>query len=423
MLGLTRAGGASAPVLPMLLAPALAVLLGGCGESDKSTELRPEGPPTVMQVFVRELVTTTDPNGNTITRNLIQLAYGDHPDIDQDADNRQVTAALADTRQKIRVVIDELLVGNTLEEIACADGTWTRVPIGATPDDIAACAGPLEVIQQTCTGEFAVCVGPDGPIGVLDENEDGASDDSRLIEGVITLVCGGVEIPIDRQLSFYQPSGNQQIPAGAGLNGLGPAIIIQPTQGLRTGSACGIEFDDSIVDKNDGLPICAPTANPLESNDCALGDTSAISFTTEPLRVTGTNPTDGQAMVGLTQGTTGNATIVAQFNAPIDPASAVGSVVVLADGVEVTGLPDATVSTDDPTFVNQVIPGGYDPVTEYTVTLVSGDNGIKDQFGGVLPEDYTFSFTTRDATPVPDAGVDATPADAGADADTTDAAL
>jgi hypothetical protein len=422
MLGLTRAGGATAPILPMLLAPALAVLLGGCGETEKSTELRPEGPPMVMQVFVRELVTTTDPNGNMITRNVIQLAYGDHPDISQDTDNRQVTAALADTRQKIRVVIDELLVGNTLEEIACADGTWSRVPLGATPDDIADCAGPLEAIRQTCTGEFAVCIGADGPVGVLDENEDGASDDSRLIEGVVSVLCGGVEIPIDRQLSFYQPSGNQQIPAGAGINGLGPAIVIQPTQGLRTGSECTIEIDDSVVDKNDGLPICAPTTNPLESNDCEFGDTSAIRFTTEPLRITGSNPVDGQTNVALTLGTTGNATIVAQFNAPIDAASVVGAVVVEADGVEVTGLPDATVSTDDPTFVNQVIPGGYDPTTTYTVTLVSGDNGINDQFGGVLPEDHTFSFTTRDATPMPDAGVDATPADAGADAD-TDAAL
>lgn len=418
MLGLTRSGG---PPAPVLMGVAFTVLFGGCGETEKSTELRPEGPPTVMQVFVRESVTTTDANGNEITRTLIQLAYGDHPDVSQDTDNRQVTAALADTQQKIRVVIDELLVGNNIEEIACADGSWARVPLGATPDDIEGCAGPLESIQSSCTGEFAVCMGPNGPIGVLDENEDGAADDSRLIEGLISIVCGGVEIPIDRQLSFYQPSGNQQIPAGAGINGLGPALILQPTRGLRTGSECTIAFDDSIVDKNDGLPICAPTANPLESNDCAVGDTSAVKFTSEPLKVTGSVPQDGQSNVALTQGTTGAAQILVQFNAPIDPDSVATAIVVEEGGVALTGLPAPTVSTDDPTFVTQAIPGGYQPLTNYTVTVVSGDTGVKDQFGGVLPEDHSFSFMTRDAAATPDAGVDAgdvdaTPADAGVDA-------
>ena len=190
----------------------------------------------------------------------------------------------------------ELLLGNAIEELACADGSFSRVPIGATPDDIAKCAGPD---LSKCTGDKAVCIGAMGPVGILDEDEDGASDDFQMIAGAVTLECDGQVMAHDLQQSFYQPSGNQQIPAGPiGLDGIGPAIIIVPSdQGLKTGSNCTVKFNSEITDKS-GNQICAPPGGDISrTDDCAPGDTSKISFGVEPLRLTGNDPADGDAGV------------------------------------------------------------------------------------------------------------------------------
>src|SRR5688500_2162761 len=153
-----------------LVALASLGMLAGCSDDESSTELNTAGPPMVQQVFAAEKVFNT--SGQPAGR--FGLAFGDHPDVptpDEDAargDDRQglnATANRGDSR--FRGVLDELLVGNYIEEIQGAGGSFTRVPVGTEPDDIARCGGPD---LSSCE---AVCIGPGGPIGITDQNEDG----------------------------------------------------------------------------------------------------------------------------------------------------------------------------------------------------------------------------------------------------------
>lgn len=379
----------------------------GCSSSGNTTELRPEGPPEILQVFLAERVTS-----GTAARVLTQLAFGTHPELEE-SDDGEVLSAVARGSQRLRIVFDELLVGNDIEEVACADGSFSRIPPGTTPDDISACAPPE---LSNCT---KVCQGDSGPIGILDAEEDGAADDLRMIADVVTVTCDGVEMPWDPQQSSYQPSGNQLITAGPlGINSLGPAIVIVPSQGLRTGAQCGININQNVVDK-DGIRPCA-----AQGANCAPGDFSAISWTVEGLRVTGSDPVDGQMNVAPTVGTSGNASALVQFNAAISPDSL--GAITLADETAAfadCGTPAVapcitkSVGQNDPTLVTISVVGGYTPLNMHTVTV---GTGLADLFGGTLPTETTFTFTTRDNTPVPDAAP--TP-DAGAvDADVPDAA-
>ncbi len=388
---------------------AFTALGAGCSDPKNSTDLHPEGPPEILQVFVVE-------SGKS------SLAFGSHPDLPDD--DGVVTNASARSKQKIRIVFDELLRGNNLEEIACADGSWSKVPVGTTPDDIAKCSGSPEEIAGKCT---AVCQSADGPIGILDEvgsagiaEPDGAVDDTRMIAGVVTITCDGTEIPWDQQQSFWQPSGNQQITAGPlGVDSLGPAIIIVPTQGLRAGATCTIDMDPSVVDKDDIRP-CAS-----KGGTCTPGDFSAISWTVEGLNVVGTDPRQDQTNVKLTANGSTDANALIQFNAAIDEATVASAVTVAdesatfplcADNGDTPPCTTATLNQADPTLVNIVIKGGYTPNNMHTITV---DTTIADIFGGNLAQDYTLTFTTADVTPTPDAGPqpDSAPAaDAGVDA-------
>lgn len=382
--------------------PLLAAALVACDAPKSATSLDPAGPPEVLQVFVYER--TDDPDYALCPRSgrpaCPQLAYGDHPSVPRDKDDRTVTSAIPGQTQRIRVVLDELLVGNHLQEIRCADGTWSRVPVGADPDDIAACAGSPDRIQATCTGPHAVCISPETgqPIGIQDFDLDGAVDEFRFINGAVRLICDGTDMPLELSRSFYQPSGNQLIPAEAGVDGLGPAIVLSLVRGLRTGSQCSIEFDPSVVDK-DQNSVCAPAAGA----SCAPGVTDGITFSVEELRVLGTAPANGNTNVNYLD----TQPIHISFNTQVNPRS--GTVTITADGepvaVEVVSVLPAAI-------VDVRVVDGYRPNTEYTVTLT----GIDDTFGGTLLQPYTFTFATRMApvdAAVPDAEiVDAAPPDA-----------
>lgn len=383
----------------------LSLVVLACGEEESATELNPAGPPMVQQVFVQEKTTAT--------RERFQLAFGDHPDIplpDDDpafGDDRMVVNAVARGTAKIRVVLDELVYGNDIEEIACADGTFSRVPRDADPDDIAKCAGPVESLVE-CT---AVCIGDSGPVGILDENEDAAADDVRMIdygggELAVQVVCGGMSIPLDREASFYNPSGNQLLPAvnpgqpnaPENINGLGPAVVLIPSNGFRTGSDCTIEFRPEVTDK-DGNQVCAPPGGDI-TQDCNPGDTSAISFTTEPLALRGSFPVDGDTDVPVTDPNSTDATILLSFVAAIDPATL--SAITLADGGGVDVPVTPAVQADDQSTVTVTVPGGYASDTEYTLTI---GTGLTDIYGGALPTAITITYTTGTAAAVPDAGM------------------
>jgi hypothetical protein len=363
---------------------ALLILGSGCSGAPDDP-LESEGPPRILQVLARERVVVTDVEGHSHVELQPRLAFGDHPDIDVEHDDRVVSEAVARDGQRIRVVVDELLRGSSLEEVACADGSWSRVPVGTTIDDVARCAG---ADLSRCE---AVCIGDSGPVGILDANGDGAIDDTRLIEGAVQLMCDGMAVPIDTAHSYYQPAGSQRLStASVGTDSLGPAIAIVPAAGMRPGAMCSLGFNE-VVDKQ-GIELCASEAG-LVGGGCAAGDTSAISFRVEAFTLASSAPHDGETDVALHDEESTDATITIQLNSELVPETVKGAIKVSAGGVDLDDL-DATMAEDDEATIHIAVPGGFKAGTEYKVTVVGGVGGIKDRYEDTLTKDHTITWTT-----------------------------
>ena len=84
----------------------------------------------------------------------VVFGFGTHPMASPDEEH-PVTTAKAGSN-KLRIIMDELLRGNDLEEIQCRakvdDDDFARVPLGATPDDIARCSAAQDVLPSLCPG-------------------------------------------------------------------------------------------------------------------------------------------------------------------------------------------------------------------------------------------------------------------------------
>jgi hypothetical protein len=410
--------------MSMREAPGLVIgmLIGlvACSDERSATELNPEGPPMVRQVFVQEKLFSE----GGVARERFGLAFGDHPDIplpsesSSDGDDRVVEAAVAfGGSVRMRIVFDELLRGNDLEEIECNDNdgddevrsVYSRVPVGTDPDDIERCSGSD---LSECT---AVCIGPDGPLGIKDANGDGAVDNDggygiRMIDygggeygdgplGV-SVVCDDMPMQLvgtGPGRTFYSPSGNQLIPAGQGLDGLGPALILRPAAGLRTGSSCTVQFRPEVVDK-DGERVCAPPGGDVARGCAGDGDTSEIQFRVEPLAFRSTTPRQGAVLNLATP------TIQLEFVAPIDP-DTLGAITMSAGGTDVP-IEIEQVRADDATAFRVTVPGGLQPETAYTIDV---GTGLADAYGGTPPAPFSLEFTTSegaDQPPPVDAGPD-----------------
>lgn len=391
MLRISKSGTSSIlqnTMAGLLLLTATA-LSASCDAPASKEDLNPAGPPMVRQVLVTERV-----NLNGSDRILAgQLAFGSHEAKFFQNDDGQVQTAIALGAQEIRIILDELVRGNSLEEMACADGTFSRIPDGTTPDDVAKCAGPEDSLLK-CT---KVCINADGkPVGVLDENEDDAADDMRMIdynpdpdvtELGVTLVCDGVAVPLDPDFSFWSPSGNQTFPSNPilGFRGLGPAIVLKPRAniGLRTGAACSITFRPEVVDY-DGNQVCAPEGGSI-SNSCDNGDTSRLTFSSEPLKLVSAAPADMSANVALGA----SAFILTAFNGNID-ATTIGAITLTANGVDVPINP--VPQEDDKTSVVTMLGRDFEPDTEYVLTV---STELKDLLGGSLAAPATVTWTTE----------------------------
>jgi hypothetical protein len=394
---------------------------GACSDDESKTTLNPEGPPMIRQIFMDERV-MVDTNGDgvpDVERTRTQLAFGHHDDIRLEDDPQDGVSNAIASGNKINVVIDELLDGSTLEDILCEDLTYSAIAQGSTPDDIADCAG---VDRSDCT---AACTHLDAdgvPVGIRDRNEDGAPESTmvggdtftglKFKDGIVEVLCDGVSMPIitdGASPTFWNPSGNQQIPAGdIGIRGIGPAIVLIP-EGMRTGSSCTIEFDDSVVDK-DGHPVCAPPDGDV-TKDCPGGEnggnTSEVEWGTQVFALLGSAPPDGQENVNLGQ------VLLLQFNLDVDETTVAGNVTISDEVGEVAA--DYIVETNDAAIISIEVTGGLQANTMYTIHVNSGANGLLEIFGGSLAADIDRTFTTGDAPPIPDAStLDAATLDAGA---------
>jgi hypothetical protein len=282
-----------------------------CTDTDSTTNLNPIGPPMLRQVRMNHRI--FDANGNSSTRRVFGFGAHELAVVDE-LKSGQVTDGIV-VNNNFRLILDELLVGNNLEEIACRspidDDAFSAVPIGATPDDIARCAVADDVLPSSCGGPTAVClcaipggcasltgaiIAEGAPVGVLDVNQDGATDDTRFKAGAIEINCASatgadIDVPVNLDTTYWNPSGTQDKPAMGGFEALGPAIVLAgggiDANGrdhgatLPTNSACTLSFASNIVDKQ-GVQICAPPNGDI-TLDCSPGDLSEFSFETEIL--------------------------------------------------------------------------------------------------------------------------------------------
>jgi len=375
-------------------AAATLLIVAGCTDYDSATNLHPEGPPKVEQVRMRETYKVSPTDTSTSSRRV--FGFGTHPDA-IDVEQHEVTSA-ALTGNGFRIVMDELLVGNNLEEIACRaqvdNDAFSKVPVGATPDDIARCSTAQDVLPSTCKGQYATCICqlPAGcalgaevipmglPVGVDDKNQDGAADDTHMIPGAVGIKCGAIDVPIDTDMSYWNPSGNQQPPAMGGFEALGPAIVLIPKSGLPNNLNCQLTFAEDVVDKQ-GIRVCAaPGGDP--DTDCTPGDTSAVKYKTEPMAFQSVSFDNNMTGVSRTE------PIVFVSNTTLDPAT-INNITFMQGATAVTGF---TVALSMGKIITITLPtAGLAANTQYMITLGAG---IKDTFGQPLPTPMTVTFTT-----------------------------
>jgi hypothetical protein len=384
----------------------VALLSGAaCTDLDSATNLHPEGPPMIQQVRMKEMY--TDAGGNIQERGPL-FAFGTHKLVESADQAHPVTSAKA-VENNLRVIMDELLVGNYLEEINCREqvdeDSYDTVPVGATPDDIAKCAVPKDVLKGSCKGDHTVCMckldtgcGVNGeikkgePVGVLDVNQDGAADQHRMIQGSVGLRCGTIDVPIDLLKSYWNPSGDQQVPAMGGFDALGPAIVLVPSvpSGAPSGTlpfyptntTCNLTFAPSVVDKQ-GNQVCAPPDGDI-TKSCTPGDVSAFSFKVEPLAVRA-------GMSSIQDGDTGvsrTGSVNLKFSAPI-AAATLGAVTMTEGTNAFTGF---TATQPYPDTITLTWTGvGLAANQDYTIHIGST---LADLYMQPIPMPVNISFKT-----------------------------
>ena len=346
------------------------VAIAACSDATSATDLNTGGPPMVEQVRLLDL---SDPSHPAVP----VFAFGAHPQASE-GEVHPVTRAQASSN-RLRVVMDELLRGNGLEEILCRagidDDAYDRVPLGTTPDDIARCSVAQDVLVARCPASnphsVCICKRPEGclvegsiqvpegqSVGIQDNDQDGTVDDTRFIRGAVAIRCNDLDVPLDLDLSYWTPSGTQERPAQGGFDALGPAIVLVTAGALPTSTTCSVAFSPEVVDK-DGNQVCAPPGGDVEAG-CTPGDTSAISFGVEPLRlaVELLNPTQQSRTAKISIAT----------NVPLDADSLANITVVEGDATPYTAF---TAALDDKgrIIITWTAAGGLAAATRYTITV------------------------------------------------------
>jgi len=387
-----------------------AMTIAACTDTESSTNLHPEGPPMVQEVLVTEIY--ADSTGLNFMERRV-FGFGTYPTATIDMQHPVTSAKVLSPGNNLRVIMDELLVGNYLQEIQCReivdDDAFDTVPIGDTPDDVANCTLPThEELLRSCKGPKAICIckkaggcgtAAEGePSGIVDVNQDGAADTMRLIQGSVGVQCAGtagnIDVPIDLDASYWNPSGNQQTPAMGGIEALGPAIVLfpkgiditpgKPSQAYPTNTDCQLTFAESVVDKQ-GNRVCAPPNGDI-TKDCTPGDVSAFKFKTEPLRAT-----QIQGIPDESTDVPRDQDLIGVLSAPVGMAGLTG-ITMTENGNPFTAFTITFVDAGQSKVkIHPTAAGGFAATTPYTVTFTTS---IVDLYGQALPTPVTFHFTT-----------------------------
>jgi hypothetical protein len=383
-------------------------IIAACTDTESRTDLNPEGPPMIRQVRLTERIfDMMSPGGRTAKI----FAFGTH-ELADPAEVRESTSAAAldgSAAHKLRVIMDELLVGNHIEEVACRANVdsdrLTRVPLGATPDDIARCAAADDVLPATCPGSnpLSICIcqieagcprtTPAGtvtiangaPVGILDDDQDGAADETRMIPGQVAIKCGAsgqIDVPLNLDSSYWNPSGDQNKPAMGGFDALGPALVLTVggNNALPTNVDCQLAFSTEIVDKQ-GLGVCAPANGDIEAG-CTPGNLDAFKFHVEPIRVINLLDFDGN----------GTPDVPVDVAAPFDLGTNVPMQASSLAGITVTPATPMTVALANARTIRLTPMTAWAAATMYTVTIPTA---VTDTFMQPLPAVVTTTFSTN----------------------------
>ncbi|MBI4508943.1 MAG: Ig-like domain-containing protein [Deltaproteobacteria bacterium] len=357
----------------------MALLVGvtGCGLPDSATELDSSGPPEVKQIFMEE----QDPKSGAPD---FALAYGTHPKRTKDAqealnkgfklDDGVLDRALPHVLH-VRVVVSELLKGETIEGFMCAcsgikDGCPQKggVPVTWAVKE-ADCPDAAETKTINEAGKW------------LDANLDGLPDDAVMIPELAQVTCGTlVDWKSDAQGGWYNPSGNQQVPSNPNTlephyGGLGPAVVFTPPD-LPTGQSCKVTFKEGAITDKDGEKLVIP----------------AVDFKVAPLTLMAKDPGAYDPEDPLTQVKEVEA-ITLSFNTPIDSKTIAGvTVKEVGTSTEIPGEAAAVEGDNLSVAWTPTDAASLQAGKEYKVTV---GTAIKDVFGFGLPAEYEYTFKIK----------------------------
>jgi hypothetical protein len=152
------------------------------------------------------------------------------------------------------------------------------------------------------------------------------------------------------------------------------------------GTSAGLtgETYTSDIQLTEGQNTITATATDAAGNT----DTATITVTldTTPPAVTAATPVDNDTGVSI------NTTITATFSEEIDASTITTTTFTLNS--ETSGTVSGSVTYND-NMATFTLSDNLSYNTTYTVTIKSGNNGVKDLAGNALTEDYTWSFKTE----------------------------
>lgn len=378
----------------------LAVVLGAsaCTTKDEKAALVTEGPPVIQQIFM------TEKKGNAAELNLgfgcgdvgtvdCTIVYDDNAQqlccewqawstgVDGAPDPIRMDGTISEAviaGQTMRIIVDELLRGQTVEQFRCACSA-NDAGDGGCPNGIVAALDPT-----FCDNDPSTDINENGRFA--DQNQDRVPDDTLLLPGIVQIECDRASMPWVNGVNegWYNPSGSQQVPINTNTGNpewtaIGPAIVLQPAA-LPTGSNCTLSFNQmTMVKTPGGTDMMVPAARDKDGEGVPAPE--GFTFVTEVMKVVGSMPMNNAQNVAR------DVVPSITFNAPIAPGSITG-VTLTAGGVAVDGT--ATVGTDGRSWsFTPVAP--LAPATQHTITVTTT---LTDSFGAPYPDTVTRVFTT-----------------------------
>jgi hypothetical protein len=339
--------------LGLLAASAPLAFAVACADPELKSELVSEGPPEVTEVNVlSEFVILADPT-------FLRLGEA-------------ATFCRVGTEYKVNQVYCPEERDSALKPIA---GQRETAPVA----DVMPYAAALGMEDITSQGllpywhvRFIFDELLDPSVETLEE-VDGFNFGSLAETQPVTITCNDTDLTYD---GFYDPSGNHlSYPPG-------PALVVQVTDFVATGSSCSAAINSGDVVDKDGEAVPSDQLGPYDFSIAALG-------------VYSTAPADTEEGVDLAS------TVTIELNAPINLATVDGAVTLedeAGDPVAFT-VQNAPIDPADPaagTIPNivELVPNApLDANATYTLTISSG---IADVAGGelTLAEPTVVTFTT-----------------------------